>query len=152
MRSRGLIAGIVLLIFVAIPGLSCGPFLLEMTFVNPRRPDNLKEFVEGRAFAVQTTFYVRSLALSYRIFNGPALTSAEKKDLLATYAADDIPEPPHPGLHAWDQAYTALLGQSAPQSPPVTAATVPGSQWESYTNCYDDAFATAARTLASRRK
>ena len=83
MRPRGFILGLALLAAIAVPGRTCGPFFLQMVFVNHNHPDSFREFVEGRPLLVERGYNVRSLALFYRILNGPALTPAERKDVIA---------------------------------------------------------------------
>jgi hypothetical protein len=154
MRWCGITVGVALLAMIAIPGKGCGPYFLEMTFVNPDRPEDLQGFVGGRPWILQATYRVRSLALAYRVLNGPALTEEERKNVVAANARQEDggpwPEPTDEGLNRWKKVYQDFAGRTAPVE--ITDRKVPGVQWQEYSNCQEDAFATAAKTLLQRQR
>jgi hypothetical protein len=171
MRLRsGLLAGLILFAAIAVPGRSCGPFTVDFTFVDTQHPEDLTGFVQGRPFIVQPEWRIRSLALSYRLLNGPALTPGEKNGVLAEFAREDSndqfptsPDDTQADYTAWQKAYAAVTrtSSSAPapfepngdsQTAPNLDANVPGSAFQTFPNCLGDAFRNAARTLSRRQK
>jgi hypothetical protein len=164
MRPPRLILATTLVAILTLPGRACGPDYLQMVFVNQNHPDDIRDFVEGRPLLVEREYNVRSLALAYRLLNGPALTPAEKKDVIAfsnkenngsAWTSNPAAEDFDDAYAAWKKAYTEVAAAPAPdpyRAPqPDPNTSIPGSPWQSYTNCQANAFSTAARTLRARQ-
>ncbi len=149
---------------VAIPGNSCGPFFTEMIFVRQPVPDDVPGFLNGNLGVVQGTLITRFLALSYRMLSGPPLTAQEKSSALKGWKSqssydfstagvlqDPAQDAMAKAIDSWKHERTGV----EPTSSDVkvdTVQTVPGQQYENYSNCLADAFNHAAQTLAARAR
>jgi hypothetical protein len=92
------------------------------------------------------------MALVYRELQGPEFTVEERKHLSAAPERGSQVQDGRPSVAVshWLEArkeFTGEVGYS-----PATDATVPGQQWQTYSNCLDDAFETAAPTLRARMR
>jgi hypothetical protein len=145
-RWRGLALGVVFLGMTVLPGQSCGPFFTEAVFV-VKQPASRAALMDGKLGIVWPEFGTVDTALVYRVLQGPAFTAEEKKQMLAAEGAGQDGSSA-PGMASWIAARKQFTGQDGEGI--ATDATVPGQQWQSYLNCLDDAFATAALTLRSR--
>jgi hypothetical protein len=143
MKNRmWLIAGVALVAFLTIPqnGDSCGPFIptMEFTSYHGLLPGDL---ASGRYGVVRPHFWRHDLLLSYRAFSGVRLANPDD--------AKETPEPDPQRTQKWLDARAAVPG-----APPLTMLQtdrlLPGSDYQSYANCLDDAFASAADTLHKR--
>ena len=176
MRSLRRIAVVLLIVIAfALPGSGCGPFFPEAVLVLQTRPDGAyAAYVKGRIGVPQARYRVRHLVVAYDWLNGAGLSAGEQQQALAL---DGVLSPgwgeaapqveAGPGLLAWVGARQAAGVPGAPEAvgakpnQPWTAKTalqsvetdrrVPGDEYESFPNCLDDAFATAARTLQARK-
>ena len=144
MRWRGAVAGAVLMAMISVAGESCGPYFVEAVFVKPTGPDNLEDFLEAKPEIIGQEFLNTNLILAYRMMAGPALTPEERKSVLAARSSDDVPTA---GLESW-----VKVSQSADETPVNPDHALPGSSWQTYPNCLDNSFATAARTYAERTR
>jgi hypothetical protein len=140
---------------LAIPGNSCGPFFMEMVFVNRSAPPDLEPFLNGRIGIVQQGLRPRYLALAYRILSGPPLTDQEKSSLLDAHkalqdqnASSDLQSLNRAALE-WSEE-RLKINPAAGDVPLHASRAVPGQQWQDFDNCLQDAFSNAARTLAAR--
>lgn len=148
MRWRGALAGVALLAMISVAGKSCGPYFTEAVFVVATGPDSLQDVLEGKPVVIQPQFFFTNLALAYRMMTGPALTAEERKSVLAARRDRMSAEVQTDGLASWVKV-SQTTNNEAPINPDHT---LPGSSWQTYPNCLDDSFATAARTLSERTK
>ena len=115
------------------PGNGCGPFVYEDVFANQVDPDPpYAKYIAGRIGLVDGAYRVRHLVIAYNTLSGRGLSPAEQK------AADDA------------EAYYSGSGDNG-SSDGSGERKVPGTDWETFHNCLDDAQANAQRTLADRR-
>jgi len=148
---RGFALGAGFLAMAVLPGQSCGPFFADAVFVL-QHPENRAAVMAGNPGIIWPDFGVRDLALAYRVLQGPAFTSMELESEGAEQAATADPNETEtqdlkiPGMELWVEA----RGENG--RPVSVDANVPGQQWQSYGNCLEDAFATAAKTLKSRER
>jgi hypothetical protein len=139
---------------LAVPGNSCGPFFTEMVFVSRSAPSDLAAFLDGHLGVVQGGLRPRYLALAYRMLSGPPLTAEEKHAILPAPEARDQAindNDSNDGTDLW-RGQRAIVEPAAGDVKLPTSRSVPGQQWQSYSNCLQDAFDNAARTLAARAR
>jgi hypothetical protein len=151
--SRGLALGLGFLAIAVLPGQSCGPFFVDAIFVL-HQPESRQALMAGNPGIIWPDFGVRDMALAYRVLQGPPFTAAEiESEKVQRGAPQDSSEnagvnSERSGISEWLAARKALTGNDG--APISTDANVPGQQWQSYENCLEDAFATAAKTLKTR--
>jgi hypothetical protein len=149
-RQRGLALGGVFLAMAVLPGQSCGPFFTDAIFVL-RQPESRVLLMKGKPGIVWADFGFGDLALAYRAMQGPAFTDAEiasETPAVVTGSSDQALS--EKGMADWLAARKAFTG--ADGAPILADATVPGEQWQTYGNCLEDAFTTAAKTLQNRER
>lgn len=151
---------------MAAVGRTCGPSFPEAVFVRQQTPGAAyPKFVAGELGVIQGAYPIRHLAIAYDILNGRALTSGEKAEAVALQQrmlnrfAEE--EKPGTGLTAWLalRERIALPGGYTPADAGTGAKAtidverkVPGVDFQSFTNCLDDAFRVAAMTLETRER
>jgi hypothetical protein len=140
---------------------ACGPDFPSAVFVNTMLPDgDYGLFVAGHLGILQPDFHTRALAVAYRYLVDEPLSADEQKQAVAandffvnpSYTTYGEGEKQPPGFDAWLKARASIgaVDGYLPDAQLETSRTVPGSDYDSFTNCLDDAFATAARTLTER--
>ena len=141
MALRLLIAILILAVPAELPG--CGPFLPEALFYLKGAPEAPAEFARGQLGIVQPTYERLYQVIAYRYLSGVGLNDAEQKAVLPpSWPVADAPTP-NPWLAARNHV---------PGIPPVRELS-PYRQvkkegyFDTYLNCNDDAFLTAASTL-----
>lgn len=142
---------------IALPAASCGPFFSEVDFVRQYRPDNpYAKFVAGRLGVPLQSYRVRHLAIAYNVLTGRPLSAEEQRQAIAADAAlvgaNEQDQTTADGFTAWLKARRAFgdVDGVSDVSNSLTRSA-PGVDYEQFPNCLDDAFATAARTLAERQ-
>jgi hypothetical protein len=143
------------------PGNGCSPGDAQAVFIRLSGPDApYKAYAAGRLGVVLPSYRPRHLVIAYDYLNGRKLTPEEQIQADAAehaigweaYRDNPLPKPlpAERGLERWKTARIAVMpaGFNAPE----TDRKLPGVDYESFTNCFDDAFLTAANTLDSRAK
>lgn len=136
----------------------CGPDFAEAVFVLHTGPGgNYARYAAGQIGVPQNAYRTRHLVIAYDYLSGHPLPPEVQKEavtvntyLLDPWQADT--NPPRSGFSAWIAA-RANFGPVDGYTPNATLATerrVPGQDYTSFTNCLEDAFAAASRTLATR--
>ncbi len=176
MRLLRQIAVVLVVVFAfVLPGTGCGPFFPEAVFVVRTRPDGAyADYVKGRIGVPQPGYRVRHLVVAYDWLNGHGLSAAEQQQAIAVdqmLSPSLYPTAPEAktdaGRDAWVAARQASGVPGGPQAVPAkpdqpwtartavqsveTDRSVPGDEYQSFANCLDDAFVTAAATLTSRK-
>lgn len=165
-RLRHLCLFALLIILIARPGNSCSPGDPQAVFVRLAGPDApYKSYAAGRLGVILPTYRPRHLVIAYDYLNGLPLTpqaqsqaeAAEHAINWQSYADAQPAQAPPPGIAQWTSVRSAAIpGTTGPllggPTPAATDRKVPGEQYESFTNCLDDAFLTAARTLTARQQ
>lgn len=128
----------------------------EAVFVRLSGPDHpYKTYAAGRLGILLPTYSPRHLVIAYDYLNGRPLTSQEQSQAVVAdqtinwEAYDDTQRPTAPGLDQWLAARKLFPGAN---NTLATNRNVPGQDYESFENCLDDAFLTAARTLTARQQ
>jgi len=125
---------------------SCGPFLMRALFSVYKRPEQAAEqFARGKLGILQPTYPRFYLFIAYRHLTGVPLAAAEQKALFppaetsAASAADQ-----------WLDARKKVAGAGEPPRIVVEKTVSKPTEYYTYPNCLDDAFRSAAATLAAR--
>lgn len=132
---------------------ACGPFLPEAVFTYELHPDlPLVDLAAGTLGIVQPTWARSYLYVVHHQLSGGAFDAEARAALDALWqgrlglrAASNAPT----AVERWLAARAAVVGEADAPAIETTRETTPGS-YEYYDNCLDDAFVTAARTLAAR--
>jgi hypothetical protein len=154
---------------VALPARPCGPDFPYAVFVLPNGPGlNYAAYAAGHLGVPQPGYFTRSLVVAYEWMTGHALNVGEQQQAVSANAlfvheyddSDPRRQAPPTGFGAWLKARASFGPVGGPVDGPVrgfvpdatlaTDRSVPGENYESFTNCLDDAFANAAATLSAR--
>jgi hypothetical protein len=128
--------------------LACGPFTVDLQPVLESSPADTRAYATGELGVVRPQFALRYLLQAYRTLTPGA---SNRDATAASVRADPNPEPDP--VSRWAQTIRALLGSANAQGQPATVEQsrhVPGSQYQTFLNCPDEAFASALRTLKAR--
>jgi hypothetical protein len=138
MALRLLIAILILAVPVELPG--CGPFLPEALFHRTRGPEAPAEFAHGHLGIVQPTYERLYQVIAYRYLSGVGLNDAERQA---------IPPPPEPAVdtNPWLVARNKAPGITPLRQLDPYRQVKKEGYFDTYLNCNDDAFRTAAATL-----
>jgi hypothetical protein len=144
------------ILFLAPPeSQSCGPFLPEAQFVFRLGPVDELPYYQGKLGIVQPSYRRRNLIVAYRYFSGVPLT----KDEIAGLMPPPAPVPTDTqkwGYETYQGAGVWLLARgSVPGFKPldklIAYRKLSGeNNFQTYQDCLDDAFSTAAATLQQR--
>jgi hypothetical protein len=131
--------------------LACGPFPTDLEPVVSRHPADPRAYASGDLGVVRQDFSIADLLQAYRTIAPPSPDPQTVAPADAPSSVDaDSPDP----ARKWAVVSSALLGTpGADREPPAIdqSRQVPGSPYQTFDNCPDDAFATALRTLDARR-
>jgi hypothetical protein len=163
MNRRVRLAALCLPVLIAIPASSCGPDFTFATFVLPSGPGgDYLAFAQGHLGILQPGYRTRNLVLAFDYLTHHPLPPEAQDDaddvndqFVSPWSADNAKKSDTPsGFDTWIST-RASLGPVDGYTPDPHLATdryVPGGQYDGFTNCLDDAFATAAHTLSALSK
>ena len=138
MALRLLIAVLILAVPVELPG--CGPFLPEALFHLTAGPEAPAEFARGHLGIVLPTYERRYQVIAYRYLSGVGLNDAERRAIL--------PSPrPMADTNPWLVARNRAPGVTPLRQLDPYRQVKKEGYFDTYLNCNDDAFRTAAATL-----
>ena len=146
MALKFLIAFFVLVLPLQLPG--CGPFLPEALFtlkLQPERPDT--EFARGELGVISPTYKRFYLVVAYRYLAGAGLNDAERNALFGSSPAAPAQSTPD---EVWMAARGAVSGAKPIRFVNAFHNDREPNNYGSFQNCADDAFRSAAGTLAAR--
>lgn len=154
--ARMLLIVVAVILFLVPPeSQSCGPFLPEAQFVFRLGPVNELPYYQGKLGIVQPTYRRRNLIVAYRYFSGVPLT----KDEIAGPTPPPAPVPTdtqkwgyetYQGAAVWLDARSAVPGFK-PVGKLIAYRKLSGeNNFQTYQDCLDDTFTTAAATLRQR--
>jgi len=154
-RVKMTLCGVLLLVVLVSPNLivGCGPSFDEAAFSLTTRPDPpLENFLSGKLGVIQPTYRFRFLFAAYRQLAGVPLDKDEQAAIAALDAFIVPSVPPIaaktavvPPVTLWTQARAKIVPGDAPEIDPTVTR-----EYATWTNCQDDAFRTAVRTLDDR--
>lgn len=135
------------------PVYACGPFARSAVFAYVKHPDfPLDGFARGRLGVLQPTYARSYLYVAYRYMNGLSFNQAEQQALLSLWKerfSYDWENKADEGRTKWMTARKNVRGAGAVPEIEVYRAT--GKEaYDSFLNCPNDAFESAAHTLAER--
>ena len=153
-RSLFAIALLVTLLSQAPLSLGCGPFSLDAVFsftVHPEYP--LEKFAAGNVGIVQPSYARSYLYVAYQYFNGngfgqteqPALVELWRDRLDLRWDAGD-----EQAVKTWITARQKVSGIGEAPKIEVFRNREKPHEYDSYVNCQNDAFETAATTIEVR--
>ncbi len=135
-------------------GAGCGPFLPEAQFGYMHNPG--PEFLRGDLGIIRPQYFRRNLVVAYRYLSGAPLTAEEIAALGPKPAQQEVwPQGVQQfggpvAVARWLAARNAVPGVAPLKNIEVYRDTLIGGYYAAYRNCLDDAFDTAAATLAKR--
>lgn len=153
-RSIIVIALLFAILLQAPSSSACGPFALEAVFsfsVHPEYP--LEKYAAGNIGIVPPTYARSYLFVAYRYLNGDGFNQAEREALVELWrdrldlrwdAGDEQ------AVKTWLDARQKIAGVGEPPKIEVFRNREKPNQYESYLNCQNDSFETAAGTLEAR--
>jgi hypothetical protein len=118
------------------------------------RPDApIDRFVDGHLGILQPSYARSHLIVAFRYLSGRPPSAVEREGFreLLRHRLDEYPEPRIRAAEQWERLRTNVRGVAFAQAPDQSRA-VGGDSYEWIDNCTDDAFHTAAATLAARVK
>jgi len=131
---------------------ACGPYALEFAFARLTDPEDPGAYLAGQIGMLQPTFRLPWLVTAYRHLSGHPLTAGERKALWDP-APPAAPAPSGAivlhGAQRWAKARSEGLKEPE-QYRYIDNNAFDAATGAYYENCTDDAFETAARTLADR--
>ena len=149
-------------LLLALPARSCGPDFPTAIFVLTTGPDgNYAHYLQGHLGVPQSGYRTRHLVVAYDYLTQRPLSATEQKqaaqvneDFLNPWQSDDEAakkSAPPSGASRWLDGRNAIdLNDGVRPAEQPISRSVPGVDYNSFDNCLDDAFATAAKTLAAR--
>ena len=155
LRSIFAIALLVIILFQAPLSFACGPFSMGAVFtftVHPEYP--LENFARGEIGIVQPSFARSYLYVAYRYLSGAGFNQTEQQALVELWRdrLDLRWEPNYEqAVKQWQEARQKVVTGPAPKIEVYRNREKP-NQYDSYLNCQNDAFETAATTLEARTK
>jgi hypothetical protein len=141
------------MLFQAPLTFACGPFSLTAVFTFRFHPEYpLEDFARGE-IGITLPSYARSyLFVAYRYFNGKAFTQTEQQALVELWRERlDLrwESGEEQAVKQWLDARQKIVSGSAPKIEVYRNREKP-NEYDSYLNCQNDAFETAATTLEAR--
>jgi hypothetical protein len=147
-------------VLMALPARSCGPDFPEAIFVRHSGPDlPYATFAGGRLGVLQSGYSTRSLAVAYDWLTQRPLTLTEQKQagavdaMFLSYSNTMFsPDAARQGFTTWIKARASFgpVDGYTPNDKLDTDHQIADNSYDNFTNCLDDAFGNAARTLSSR--
>jgi len=153
-RSAFAIALLAVSLFQAPLSFACGPFSLNAVFsfsVHPEYP--LEKFAAGEIGIVQPSYARSYLYVAFRYFNGDRFNQTEQQalaDLWHERLNHRWESGEEQAVKAWLDTRQKVVGLGAAPKIEVFRNREKPNEYESYLNCQNDAFETAATTLEAR--
>jgi Tetratricopeptide repeat len=145
MALRLLIAVLILAVPVELPG--CGPFLPEALFHMTGWPEAPAEFAHGQLGILQPTYERLYQVIAYRYLSGVGLNDAERQAVLAAPQPMIYVGAPATIQKPWLAARNNIPGVTPLRQLEPYRQVHKQGYFDTYLNCNDDAFRTAAATL-----
>ncbi|MGA3019794.1 MAG: tetratricopeptide repeat protein, partial [Bryobacteraceae bacterium] len=154
MALRLLIAILILAVPAELPG--CGPFLPEALFFDPVRPERpAQEFATGQLGILLPSYERFYQVIAYRYLTGVGLNAAERREVLHTGPVPRESVLSSGGFenrNPWLAARNKVPGVKPIDDLDAYREVKREGYFDTYLNCNDDAFSTAAATLRDRIK
>lgn len=150
---RPLIAVVFALLCAAV-ATPCSFDMEPILFYDVRPDAPIDRYVDGRLGILQPAYARSHLVIAYRYLTGNPPSAIERegfRDLLR-HRLKEHPEPRLSAGEQWEKLRTQLRGVEFKQAPNQARMLDGGDEYFWIENCNDDAFTTAADTLAARVK
>ena len=145
MALRILIVLLILAVPLELPG--CGPFLPEAIFHLTGDPEAPKDFGRGQLGVLQPSYERLYQAIAYRYLSGVGLNDAEAEAVAPGPKRSLEATPPEPPPNPWLTARNQVPGIAQQKDIDAYRQVKKDGYFDTYLNCNDDAFRTAASTL-----
>jgi hypothetical protein len=144
-----------------LPASSCGPDFPFAVFLLPHGPGgNYLAYAQGHLGILQPGYRTRSLVIAFDYITHHPLSPAEQQQAVAAdkqivdpWQAEEVAKKSAPpsGFDTWISTRSALgpVDGYTPDAHLEVSRNLPGKEYESFSNCLDNAFATAANTLST---
>lgn len=151
MALRILIVLLILAVPLELPG--CGPFLPVALFYIKGAPESPKDFARGQLGVLQPTYERLYQVIAYRYLAGVGLNSGEQQSVLPPPPPPESDKPvPTVSPNPWLAARNQVPGIQPLKDIDAYREVKKQGYFDSYLNCNDDAFRTAASTLERVRR
>src|SRR5438128_9752953 len=154
MTLMGVIVVSVLFVLSGRSGEACGPFFLDAIFSYLKHPDiPLDKFVQGQIGVVKASYARSYLFAAYRQMQGVTFDAGEQRalqDLWKERLDLSWEAPEDEWVKPWLDARGKVPGAGPAPKISLYRNREKPNEYESYLNCQQDAFATAAATLNER--
>ncbi len=135
---------------------ACGPFTLQAVFAFTAHPGfPLERYAAGEIGVVQPTYARSYLYVAYRHLSGAGFDKQQERALLELWQErlNFRWEPNHEeAIAKWDAARAMVAGEVKGPEIEVYRHREKPNEYQTYLNCPNDAFLTAAATLNDRSK
>jgi hypothetical protein len=152
----GVIVIAILFVLSGRSGEACGPFFLDAIFTYAKHPDiPLDKFVQGQIGVVKPSYARSYLFAAYRQMQGASFDPGEQGALQELWKERldlswDAPE--DEWIKPWLDARSKVAAAGPAPKISLYRNREKPNEYESYLNCQQDAFATAAATLNERMR
>jgi len=148
-------------ILFAIPASSCGPDFPFAVFVLPHGPGgNYLAYAQGNLGILQPGYRTRSLVIAFNYITHHPLAPVQQQQAVAvdhqfldSWQANEAAKQSAPpsGFHTWisTRATVGPIDGYMPNADLEVNRSTTGDSYEDFTNCLDNAFATAAHNLSA---
>lgn len=155
-NARPLKLAVALALLCAAVATPCSWESEPMLFFAARPDAPVDRYVDGRLGILQPTYARSHLVIAFRHLSGKPPSAAERQgwlDLLQ-HRLDEYGEERIPAPEQWERLRASVRGieYDRLKVPYTTRSLDSGEEYEWFDNCTDDAFTTAAATLAARVK
>src|SRR5436190_7984625 len=135
---------------------ACGPFFTDAIFTFTKHPDfPLEQFAGGKLGIVQPSWARSYLVAAYRVLSANPLSEREAKDMTSLWN-DRLSLSNDSGSEVmstnWTDARKKVPGATEIKDVQVSRNREKPHEYEKFLNCKNEAFTTAAATLAERIK
>jgi hypothetical protein len=141
--------------------MACGPDFTPPILIESSYPDlSADAYAAGQLGVVLPTYEPAYLVVAYRYFSGKPLSAVEQKQFVGPcdyHPGCEDQDRANSGMSDWNAASQGTTNFASPDKvssflPGVVYSAGPNAPFESYPNCLDDAFRTAAATLEARKE
>ena len=162
--NRRLLLPALAALFFAIPASSCGPDFPFAIFVLPHGPGgNYLAYAQGHLGILQPGYRTRSLVIAFDYVTHRPLSPAQQQQAVAvnhqfldSWQADEATKQSAPpsGFHTWISTRDTVgpIDGYMPNTTLEVNRSTGADSYQDFTNCLDNAFATAAQTLSTLSK
>lgn len=145
---------VVLALLCAAVATPCSFDMEPILFYDVRPDAPIERYVDGRLGILQPSYARSHLVVAFRYLSGKPPSAIEREGFreLLRHRLHEKSGPPVLAAEQWEKLRTLIRGVEFKQAPDQSRMLDVGDEYFWIENCNDDAFATAAATLAARVK